>query len=94
MTDLDITHDADAGRFEVVVDGSTAFLQYERLDQRTLDYRHTFVPDALRGRGIATALVQFALTHAREQGLRVVPSCPFVAAAIQRNPTYAELVAD
>jgi predicted GNAT family acetyltransferase len=36
-------------------------------------------------------LTQHALEHARARGYRVVPSCPFVAAYVQRHPEYHDL---
>ncbi|HET8697747.1 MAG TPA: GNAT family N-acetyltransferase, partial [Gammaproteobacteria bacterium] len=64
------------------------------VDERTLDYRHTFVPPPLRGQGIASRLVRFALDHALEHRLTVIPSCPFVAAYIKGHPRYRPLLGD
>jgi len=38
-------------------------------------------------------LARGALDSARERGLAVVPSCPFVASYITKHPEYADLVA-
>ena len=57
-----------------------------------LDYYHTFVPPEARGRGIASRLVSFALDDARAHGLRVRPSCPFVARFVAAQPRYADLL--
>lgn len=91
---MEVKHDAAAGRFYVEVDGEIAALDYVRVDERTLDLRHTFVPEALRGRGIAGEIVRFALRYAREAGLRVIPTCSYVAATIRRDPSLADLVAE
>jgi len=91
---MDVRHDPAAGRFYVDLDGSTAYLAYTQVDDRTLDLRHTFVPDALRGRGLAAQIVRFALDYARSHGLRVIPTCSYVAATIRREPEFADLVAD
>jgi predicted GNAT family acetyltransferase len=56
-------------------------------------FTHTFVPDALRGRGIAAVLVRTALEEARRTGRRVVPRCSYVAEFIQRHPEFRDLVA-
>jgi uncharacterized protein len=91
---LEIRHDTDAARFVAEVEGQTSYLSYVALDERTLDYHHTFVPHPLRGRGIASALVEHALRYARDNGLRVVPSCPFVARFVQRWAQWREVVVD
>ena len=48
---------------------------------------------ALRGRGIASRLVQGALESARAAGLKVVPRCPFVSAYIAKHPEFGDLLA-
>ena len=52
---------------------------------------HTFVPDEMRGRGIAGKLVDALIADAREQGFRIAPECSYVAAAFRRNPDWADL---
>ena len=58
-----------------------------------LELYSTFVPGAERGKGVAAALVEAALVHARGAGCRVIPSCWYVALWIRRHPQYADLVA-
>lgn len=52
---------------------------------------HTFVPDDMRGRGIAGKLVDALIADARAQGFRISPDCSYVAAAFRRNPDWADL---
>lgn len=52
---------------------------------------HTYVPDALRGQGIAQALLAALLDDARAQGFTIVPLCPFVAGEARRHPEWAPL---
>jgi predicted GNAT family acetyltransferase len=56
-----------------------------------IDMRHTEVPAALEGRGVANELARAALDYAREKKLRVIPTCPFVRSYIRRHPQYADL---
>jgi predicted GNAT family acetyltransferase len=89
----DIRHEPDARRFVIDRDGLTALIQYRHLDDgRTLDLHHTYTPPVLRGGGVASRLTEHALRHAREHGLKIVPTCPFVAAFIKRHPEYRDLV--
>jgi predicted GNAT family acetyltransferase len=81
-------HDPERRRFTLTVGDALAVLDYDRVDATTLDYRHTFVPVALRERGIASALTDYALRYARDENLRVIPSCPFVAAFVRRHPEH------
>ncbi|WP_210530205.1 GNAT family N-acetyltransferase [Rubellimicrobium arenae] len=52
---------------------------------------HTYVPEALRGQGLAEALLEALLADARAQGFRIVPLCRFVAGQAGRHPEWADL---
>jgi predicted GNAT family acetyltransferase len=90
---LDISHEPAAHRFVARIAGVEAVLEYETLDGNTLDYYHTFVPPALRGGGIASQITEYALRHARDNRMRVRPTCPFVARYIRRHPEFQGLAA-
>jgi predicted GNAT family acetyltransferase len=87
-----IRHNPAASRFETIVDGHLSVADYVLAGNRMI-FTHTFVPDALRGRGIAAALVGAALEEARVAGRKVEPRCSYVAAYIDRHPEYRDLVA-
>jgi len=89
---MDIRHDTERQRFVVQVDGTEGTLDYRRLDDHTLDFRSTFVPRELRGRGIGERLVLYGLDHAREHGQKVVPTCPFVGRVVDDHPEYRDLI--
>jgi predicted GNAT family acetyltransferase len=75
-------------RFEIAVNGQTAFLAYERTEH-ALTLIHTEVPSELRGRHIGESLVKAALHAARSEHLRVVAVCPFVRAYLRKHPLTA-----
>jgi predicted GNAT family acetyltransferase len=72
-------------RFELEVDGQTAFLRYERTPT-ALRLIHTEVPEALRGRRLGDALAKAGIETARREGLALVVICPFVRAYLHRHP--------
>ena len=74
-------------RFEMNVGGQTAVLNYERTPT-SLVLVHTEVPRSLRGRHLGDRLVEGALAHAREQGLRIVAVCRFVRAYLRKHPEH------
>ncbi len=90
---LTVRDRADAGRFEAVdVAGTVAGIAvYQRRDDVVV-FTHTEVEDAYEGQGIGSQLVRAALDAVREEGLRVLPRCPFVRTWIDRHPGYADLV--
>ena len=57
LSELVVRDHREASRFEAVVDGHIAFLQYDRRPDAFV-LLHTEVPESLRGRGIATRLAQ------------------------------------
>lgn len=90
---FDIRNNEQESRFETTVDGSVAFAEYDLEEPNRIVLTHTIVPDELSGRGVAGEIVKFALDHAREQGLTVVPQCSYAAAWIKRHPEYGDLLA-
>lgn len=80
-----IQHDPNDKQFYVTIDGTRAYLAYMDLGRKTLDIYRTFVPNALRGKGLAAKLTEHALQFAREGGYQVIPSCSYVERYMQRQ---------
>jgi predicted GNAT family acetyltransferase len=78
------------GRFELDVDGAVAFANYRLAPGRVIII-HTETPRALRGRGIASQLVQGALHLIRADGLKVVAGCGFVVDYLRKHPEFEDL---
>ena len=91
MTPLNVIHDAAACRFRAAVDGLPCVADY-RLVGTVMHIVHTEVPAALQGHGLAAALVQQVLAHARSQGWQVRPLCSYVRAYMQRHPATQDLL--
>jgi predicted GNAT family acetyltransferase len=81
----EVTDNRRASQFELVVDGQTAVLVYERTPT-SLVLVHTEVPPSVRGRHIASTLTKAALDSADAEGLHVVAVCPFVRAYLRKHP--------
>lgn len=77
-TDMEIRHEPDQNRFTVSVDNQEGVLEY-RLEDGTVDFNRTFVPEDLRGRGLARHLVNRGFTWAEEKGLKIEASCSYAA---------------
>lgn len=78
--------------FELDVEGHRAIAAYQR-EGGTITFTHTLVPKAIEGRGVASKLIRAALDASRDEGLKVIAQCPFVAAYIERHPEYRGLLA-
>ena len=89
-----VTDHRERHRFEMEEGGTTAIIAYRRLGDGAIELVHTEVPEELSGQGVGSRLVRGALDLIRAEGLRVIPSCSFVAAWIGKHPDYAEMVAE
>jgi predicted GNAT family acetyltransferase len=89
---MDVQHDPHRRRFFLEVPGGTAELGYRPIDARTIDLVHTEVPDAAAGQGIAGGLAKAAFAWARENGTKVVVTCPFVTKWLERHPEERDLL--
>jgi uncharacterized protein len=87
-----VRDNAPARRYEIELGGPPAVLAYRRTPG-AIELLHTEVPPAHRGRGLAEQLARHALDAARREGLRVVPTCPFVQAYLRRHPEDQALTA-
>lgn len=90
-----VEHDKENHQFFTEVEGKTSYLKYTvSPDGKILDYVSTYVPPELRGRQIAGQIVQVALDYAKENKLRVIPTCSFVQAYLESHPEYQEVVVE
>ncbi len=80
----------EANRFEVEVEGYTAFVDYRR-GKSHISYIHTGVPKELKGKGVGAFLAKNVLEYAKEHQLRVKPYCPFIKAYIDKHPEYQSI---
>lgn len=82
---ITVRDNAAAERFEIAIEDQIAFLEYKR-KPGTIVLVHTEVPPALRGRGLANVLTEYALRCARAERLHVTVICPFVRAYRRKHP--------
>ncbi|HWK86652.1 MAG TPA: GNAT family N-acetyltransferase [Xanthobacteraceae bacterium] len=88
----DVVDNPEKHRYEISVDGLTAFTTY-RIADGVITFIHTEVPPEFRGKGIGSKLVRGELEAARARGLKVVPRCEFVAGYIDKHPEFRDLLA-
>lgn len=81
-----IEHQPQQQRFCVGTAKEEAVLTYQ-LTGNQLHFTQTYVPDGLRGQGIAEKLVRTGLRWAREQGYDVTTSCWYVDRFLEQEKT-------
>ena len=87
---LAVIHVPAKNRFETWIDNQLSKLDY-LLDEDTIVMTHVGVYPEHRGQGVAGKLTEVALEYAKQNSLRVIPMCPYIAAYIRRNPQYIDL---
>ena len=89
-----VQHHPELRRFTADVGADEeAVLAYRELAGGTLDLQHTVVPEAARGGGVGAALVRAAVDYAKAHDVKLVPTCPYVAAWVERHPGEAAVFA-
>ena len=85
-----VTQESD--RFSISVDGQkVGFVEFADRDGQRV-FTHTEVLDEFGGRGLATILVDEALTESRDAGLRIVAVCPMVVAFVKKHHEFDDVV--
>lgn len=88
---VEVTDNTTTHRFEVRVGDDVAFAEYH-LKPGQIVLPHTVVPPAFEGKGVASALARYAFGYAREHGLTVIPTCPFMSAWVKKHPEAQDVV--
>ncbi|MEU8759612.1 GNAT family N-acetyltransferase [Streptomyces sp. NPDC048659] len=78
-------------RYEILVDGERAGLTAYRDREDRRVFFHTETDEAYAGRGLASILVERALTDVRASGMRIVPVCPYVAKFLKKHQEFADI---
>lgn len=89
---MEIRHDPERRRFFTSLEDGEAYLAYREAGDDRLDFTSTFVPPPHRNGGIGEALVVEGFEHARSEGKRVIPTCPFVQTVVERHPEFEDLL--
>jgi predicted GNAT family acetyltransferase len=95
MTNVTVTRELHPtrGRYVGRVAGHVgeAELTFERPKPDLVIADHTLTPVTLRGRGIATVLVEHMVADARREGFKIHPTCPFVVGLFNHRPERSDL---
>lgn len=97
MPDLTITftETETKGRYAATAPGAAGEgeLTLSKVTDRLIIADHTYVPDSMRGMGVAKALAERLIADARAKGQRIVPLCPFVRAhAMKHREALADVI--
>jgi uncharacterized protein len=86
-----VTDNETARRFELEEDGHLAYASYRR-SGNAVSIPHVESAMELRGKGSAGRLMEGIAALARENGFKVVPTCPYAVAWFRRHPEAADVL--
>lgn len=89
---VQVKDNSDQHRFELNLDGKTAFVDYILNSKGVIFLTHTEVPKELEGKGIASKMIHSVLSEIESRQLKLVPICPFVKAYLSRHPEWKRLL--
>lgn len=93
-SEINLKKNDEESRFELEVEGQTAFVMFEFPEDKLINLYHTEVPPALEGKGVASALIEKTLQYCRDHKWQVIPSCLFVLAFIKRHPEWQSITSN
>jgi uncharacterized protein len=97
MQTIEVVHNADESRYELLQDGAGIGIAEYRLVTNddgaptVAEFFHTLVTPRERNKGNAERLVEAALEDVRNRGLKVKATCWYVDQFLVEHPTFADL---
>jgi predicted GNAT family acetyltransferase len=86
-----VADNAARHRFELEEAGEIAFANY-RLEDDVLTLPYVEAPEALRGKGTASRLMEGVVAHARARKLKIVPVCGYAVSWFRRHPEHNDIL--
>ncbi|MCH8569658.1 MAG: N-acetyltransferase [Balneolales bacterium] len=81
------------GRFFILEnDVQEAEMTYTWAGSDKIIIDHTEVSDVLRGKGAGKAMVMKAVAYARDNGIKIIPLCPFAKSVFQKNKEIRDVL--
>ena len=74
-------------------ENAVAYIKYRQKDAHTIIANSTFVDPSLRGKQIAKKLLDRLALFAREEHLKIEPTCSYVVKAFERYSEYEDVKA-
>jgi len=85
----------DKGKFHIEDDGNRiGLMTYRKSGDSVITIDHTEVDPKHRGEGLGEDLVAAGVKYARENNLKIVPTCPFAAKVINETPEFQDVLAE
>lgn len=90
--EVNIKENKEKNRFEAEVENRVALIEYKRAEDK-MYLTHTEVPKELEGKGVGSSMVKQVLQQIKDENLKLIPLCPFIASYVKRHPEWKEILA-
>ncbi|MEM7243447.1 MAG: GNAT family N-acetyltransferase [Pseudomonadota bacterium] len=86
-TAIDYSETDTKGRYSLSMAGGSeeAEMTFSKASSSLIIVDHTYVPDHMRGQGVADQLAQRLIEDARKKGQKIMPLCPFLNGYMARH---------
>lgn len=89
---MEVKH--ENGRFFIEKDGKmTAEMSYVPAEGQQIEVNHTYVAEELRGQGVGEKLINEAVSYAREQNKKIIPTCSYAKEKLEGESEYKDVLA-
>ena len=69
-----------------------AEMTFELSGDNKMKINHTEVDEAYSGQGFAKAMLEKAVSYARENHLKIIPLCSFAKGVLEKDSTYSDVL--
>jgi predicted GNAT family acetyltransferase len=84
---------SNVGVFYIDIDGQRLGEMDFLLPNGVMNIYHTGVSDELQGKNMGIKLIEAGVNYARENHLKILPTCPFARSVFDRVKKYADVLA-
>ncbi len=91
---MEVTHKKrdKEGKFSLVHEGNEiGEMTYVFVNENKIDINHTLIDNDFRGKDLGLKLIKASVDFMRKQGLKAIPSCPYVAKIFDETSEYDDV---
>lgn len=93
MEEVQLKINGNKGAFYIEVDGKQeAMMTFVFTGQDKIIIDHTEVNEGNNGRGFGKKMLAKAVEYARENGIKIIPLCPFAKSVFDKVPEYRDVL--
>ena len=69
-----------------------AEINFPHRDEKRVNITHVFVDESLRGKGVASHLMELAYSYLKGRGLLIIAKCPYAIEWFKKHIEYQDIV--